>query len=217
MITAVLPLLLGCGGNGTGGKPGSGGAPGSGGMPGSGGTSSSGGAPGSGGTSSSGGVTGSGGLAPPGSGGATASSGGIPGSGGGGAGTGGAGSGGAANAPPFELAGKWTYLGPSDVPHDLTINQGSMLYEDVEGQWSSKWTITSYDNVLHHFQVTFDSSSGSYLPVGQSMSGTYDRGVAFLTIQLAKGSSYPPLEGAGSCTGTDGTLIPECRLYTMPN
>ena len=184
MIGAVVPLLLGCGGNGTSGMHGSGGAPGSG------GTSSSGGAPGSGGTSSTGGATGSGGLAPPGSGGTTAS---------------------------VEIAGKWTYLGPSDVPHDLTINQGSMVYEDVDGKWSSKWTITAYDAALHHFQVTFDSGSGSYLPVGQSMSGTYDRGVAFLTIQLAKGSSYPPLEGAGSCTGTDGALIPECRLYTMPN
>jgi hypothetical protein len=140
----------------------------------------------------------------------TGGSGGATGSGGG--------SGGNTTSPPFELEGKWTYLGPADAPHDLTIEHGSMVYDDVDGKWSSKWTITAYDNGLHHFQVTFDSGSGSYLPVGESMSGTYDLGVAFLTIQLAKGlSSYPPVEGAGSCTSTDGTIFPDCRLYTKPH
>ena len=119
---------------------------------------------------------------------------------------------------PFELNGGWTYLGPSDVPHDLTISPGSMVYTDVDGQWSSTWTVTSYDNDLHHFQVKFDSGSGSYLPVGQSMSGTYDL-KTFLTIQLANGlTSYPPLQSPGSCTSaTDGTPIPDCRLYVKLN
>jgi hypothetical protein len=126
--------------------------------------------------------------------------------------------GGSTTTPPpgaFEIEGAWTYLGPSDGPHDLTIGNGSMVYTDVAGKWSSKWTIKSFDNGLHHFQVTFDSGSGTYLPVGQSMSGTYESGAAVLTVQLANGlTSYPPLQSAGTCTGsTDGTPIPECRLY----
>jgi len=191
MITAVLPLLLGCTGSGGAMKTGSGGAPASG----SGGS-------GSGGSSSMAGMTG-------GSGGATGS---------------GGGSGGNTTPPqPFEIDGRWTFLGPnpSDVPHDLTIEDGSMVYEDVDGMWSSKWKIKTYDNGLHHFQVTFESGMGTYLPVDQNMSGlsgTYDRGSAFLTIQLGKGlSEYPALRGAGSCTADDGTIYPDCRLYVKLN
>ncbi len=133
-----------------------------------------------------------------------------------------AGCGGGSTTPPpqpFELTGAWIYLGPSDGPHDLTIGNGSMVYTDVAGQWSSQWTIKSYDNGLHHFQTNFDSGTGSYLPVGQSMSGTYELTNTLLTIQLAEGlTSYPPLEGAGTCTSaTDGTPIPECRLYIKGN
>ena len=115
----------------------------------------------------------------------------------------------------FEIDGAWIYLGPSDVPHDLTIGGGSMVYADVEGMWSSHWTIKAYDNGLHHFQIAFDAGSGTYLPVGQSMSGTYDLTGSLLTVQLANGvASYPPLESAGTCTAaTDGTPIPQCRTY----
>jgi hypothetical protein len=115
----------------------------------------------------------------------------------------------------FELDGAWLYLGPSDVPHDLTINQGSMVYADVDGHWSSNWSIKAYDNAAHHFQLVFSSGSGTYLPVGESMSGAYDVSGTFLTVQLAKGlASYPPLQSPGTCTGTaDGTPIPDCRIY----
>lgn len=128
------------------------------------------------------------------------------------------GCGGSTSSPPqdpFAIDGAWIYLGPSDVPHDLTISNGSMVYTDVEGKWSSHWTITAYDNALHHFQVTFDSGTGTYLPVGQSISGAYDLTGATLTTQLANGlTSYPPLESAGTCTAaTDGAPIPECRTY----
>jgi len=120
---------------------------------------------------------------------------------------------------PFELDGAWIYLGPSDGPHDLTISDGSMVYTDVAGQWSSTWTVTSHDNALHHFQTAFVSGSGSYLPVGQTMSGTYELSSTLLTIQLANGlTSYPPLQSAGTCTSaTDGTPIPDCRLYIKQN
>jgi len=125
------------------------------------------------------------------------------------------------NPPPeaFAIDGAWSYLGPSDVPHDLTISNGSMVYTDGEGMWSSHWTIKAYDNGLHHFQVAFDSGTGTYLPVGESMSGAYDLSGMLLTVQLASGlASYPPLEGAGTCTAAaDGTPIPECRLYIKQN
>jgi len=126
------------------------------------------------------------------------------------------GCGGSTTPPPaFELEGGWTYLGPSDGPHDLTIAGGSMVYTDVAGQWSSRWTIKARDNGLHHFQIAFDSGSGTYLPVGQSLSGTYQLTGALLTVQLANGlAAYPPLQGAGSCTSaTDGAAFPDCRLY----
>jgi hypothetical protein len=128
-----------------------------------------------------------------------------------------AGCGGGSSNPPeaFAIDGAWIYLGPSDVPHDLTISDGAMVYTDVDGMWSSHWTIKAYDNALHHFQVTFDSGSGSYLPVGQSMSGSFELTGSNLTTQLSNGlSSYPPLESPGSCTAAaDGSPIPECRVY----
>jgi hypothetical protein len=130
---------------------------------------------------------------------------------------------GGSTTPPrpqaFELDGAWTYLGPSDGPHDLTIGDDSMVYTDVAGTWSSKWTIKSYDNGLHHFRVAFVSGTGTYLPVGQSMSGTYDLKDKLLTIQLANDvGSYPPLQSAGTCTSeTDGSPVPDCRLYIKQN
>lgn len=115
---------------------------------------------------------------------------------------------------PFDLDGAWLYLGPSDAPHTLTVGQGSMAYQDVEGQWSSNWTIKTYDNAAKHFQVVFGSGSGTYLPVGESMSGAYDVSGTFLTVQLAKDlASYPLLQSAGACTNADGSLVPDCRLY----
>ena len=115
---------------------------------------------------------------------------------------------------PLEIEGSWLYLGPSDVPHDLQIGSGKMTYVDVDGQWSSSWTIKAYDNGLKHFQITFDSGSGAYLPMGQSLSGAYDVGATLLTVQLAKdASAYPPLQGPGTCTATDGMPVPDCRLY----
>ena len=132
------------------------------------------------------------------------------------------GCGGSTTTPPpeaFELEAGWTYLGPSDGPHDLTIADGAMVYTDVAGMWSSRWTITAHDNELHHFQVTFDSGSGTYLPVGQSMSGTYDLSQTLLTVQLANGlAAYPPLQSPGTCTAaTDGAPIPDCRTYIKQN
>lgn len=120
---------------------------------------------------------------------------------------------------PFEIKGAWLYLGPSDVPHNLTISDGSMVYTDVVGNWSSNWTIKAYDNGLRHFQVVFGSGSGTYIPVGDSMSGAYDVSGAALTVQLAKGlAAYPPLQGPGTCTGaTDGMPIADCRLYIKQN
>src|SRR5688572_24608947 len=100
---------------------------------------------------------------------------------------------------PFELDGAWIYLGPSDVPHNLTIGDSTMGYKAVAMDWSSDWTIKAYDNDLHHFQAVFRSGSGTYLPMGQSTSGTYDLSGALLTIQLAQGlSSYPTVQGAGT-------------------
>jgi hypothetical protein len=123
-----------------------------------------------------------------------------------------------ATPPPkaFEIEGNWLFLGPTTETHDLTIGHGSMAYTEPDGKWSSNWTIKAYDNTLHHFQITFGSGSGTYLPVGQSFSGTYDVG-GFLTIQLANGlASYPPLQAPGTCTvGPD--VVPDCRLYVKQN
>ena len=94
-----------------------------------------------------------------------------------------------------------------------------MVYADVDGTWSSHWTITMYDNELHHFQAAFVSGSGTYLPTGQSLSGTYDLKDALLTVQVAAGlAAYPPLQSPGTCTGaTDGEPVPDCRLYIKQN
>jgi len=120
---------------------------------------------------------------------------------------------------PFEIDGAWLYLGPSDVPHDLDIGQGSMVFTDVAGSWSSKWTIKAHDNGAHHFQIEFASGSGAYLPVGSSMSGAYDVNGTLLTLQLADGlASYPPLQGPGTCTSAaDGMPVPGCKLYVKKN
>jgi hypothetical protein len=119
----------------------------------------------------------------------------------------------------FELNGSWIYLGPSDVPHDLKIENGAVVFSDVAGNWASNWTIKSYDNAGQHFQLLFGSGSGSYLPVGQSKSAAYDLSGTLLTIQLAPGvASYPPLQGAGTCTGAaDGAPLPDCKLYIKQN
>jgi hypothetical protein len=116
-------------------------------------------------------------------------------------------------AKPFDIEGAWTYLGPSDGPHDLTITRTSMVYTDVDMKWASKWTVKAYDNDLHQFQVTFESGSGTYLPMGQSMSGSYELSGSTLTTQLANGASYPTLQFAGACTDSNGTPVLECRLY----
>lgn len=120
---------------------------------------------------------------------------------------------------PFELDGPWIYLGPSDPPHDLKISDGTMDFADVAGAWAASFTIKSYDNDLHHFQLLFSSGTGSYLPVGDSLSGTYDLSGSLLTLQFAKGlASYPPLQGAGTCTSaTDGAPLPDCKLYIKKN
>jgi hypothetical protein len=132
-----------------------------------------------------------------------------------------AGCGGDNASPPaaFELDGAWTYLGPLDGPHDLTIGHGAMLFKDLNGTWSSNWTIKSYDNALHHFHIGFTSGTGTYLPTGKDLSGTYDLMGSLLTVQVATGAaSYPSLQGAGTCTsGSDGTPLPECRLYIKGN
>jgi hypothetical protein len=132
------------------------------------------------------------------------------------------GCGGSTPAPPaeaFELQGAWAYLGPSDGPHDLAIGPGSMAYTDADGTWSSQWTVKAYDNQLHHFQIAFVSGSGTYLPVGQSLSGTYDLRDTLLTVQTTNGlSAYPPLQSPGTCTGAaDGAPVPDCRLYIKQN
>jgi hypothetical protein len=115
---------------------------------------------------------------------------------------------------PFEIEGPWLYLGPSDGPHTLTIERTSMTYADLDGKWSSHWTIQAYDNVLNHFQVAFASADGAYLPMGQTMSGAYDVSGTLLTVQLANGMAYPVLQGAGTCTSpADGMPLPDCRLY----
>jgi hypothetical protein len=119
-----------------------------------------------------------------------------------------------------ELKAAWTYLGPSDGPHDLVITDETMVYTDVAGAWSSSWKIKAVDNALHHFQVTFVfvSGTGTYLPMGASMSGTYELS-GLLTVQLANGlAAYPQLRSPGTCTeAADGTAIPECRTYIKKN
>lgn len=115
---------------------------------------------------------------------------------------------------PFEIAGKWLFLGPSEGLHNLTITDTSLEYTDVDGKWSSTWNIKSYDNSLHHFQMAFGSGSGTYLPEGQTLSGTYVVDAQIMSLQLASGTaSYPSLRSPDSCTESDSTPIPDCRLY----
>lgn len=123
-----------------------------------------------------------------------------------------------AQAEPLELDGSWIYLGPSDVPHDLQLSDTSASFTDVAGSWSSTWTVKSYDNDLHHLQLAFGSGSGSYLPVGDTLSATYEVSGTLLTLQLAKGTAYPSLQGAGTCTSAaDGLPLPDCKLYIKKN
>lgn len=114
---------------------------------------------------------------------------------------------------PFDIVGSWLYLGPSDVPHTLKISQTTMAYADVAGQWSSSWTLNAYDNGARHFQLAFGSGTGTYLPVGPSLSGAYEVTGTLLTVQTAQGSAYPQLQGPGTCTAADGMPFTDCRLY----
>jgi hypothetical protein len=114
----------------------------------------------------------------------------------------------------FELQGQWLYLGPWDGEHTIKISNGSVIYSDINGEWSSTWTLKDYDNGLHHFQMVFDSGTGTYLPVGQKISGTYVLDGQMLTVQLTDGlGSYSTVQSPGSCTAEGGKLISDCRLY----
>ncbi len=120
----------------------------------------------------------------------------------------------AAPRAAFELDGSWVFLGPGDGPHTLKISDTSMVYTDLDGQWSSSWSIKQYDNALHHFQVTFGSGTGTYIPVGQNMTGTYVLNAPMLAVQLGNSpGSYPSMESPDSCTDAASTPIPDCRLY----
>jgi hypothetical protein len=115
---------------------------------------------------------------------------------------------------PFELDGEWLYLGPWDGEHTLKISSESMVYADIAGEWSSSWSIKEYDNGLHHFQIAFNSGTGTYYPDGQNRSGTYVLSGAILTVQLTDGiGAYSPVQSPGSCTEEDSALIPDCRMY----
>ena len=118
---------------------------------------------------------------------------------------------------PLDIQGTWVFLGPGDGLHRLKITDQSMIYSDVDGQWSSTWTIKQSDNKLHHFQLVFASGTGTYFPTGQDKSGTYDVTGNELTVQLADGlASYPPMKSPTSCKdGTDN--IPDCSLYYKEN
>jgi hypothetical protein len=119
---------------------------------------------------------------------------------------------------PFELDGKWLFLGPWDGEHTIKIDDASMEYDDISGTWSSTWDLKSYDNELHHFQIAFTSGTGTYFPEGQNFSGTYVLSDPILTIQLASGTdSYMTVESPGSCTKGDEERIPDCRLYVKQN
>ena len=118
----------------------------------------------------------------------------------------------------FEIQGKWLYLGPGDNVHTLTISNVSIVYSAIDGTWSSNWTIKDYDNGLRHFQLVFESGTGTYSPTGQNISATYDLNGAILTVQLADGlESYSPVTSPGSCTEGGSTQIPNCGLYMNDN
>ncbi len=123
-----------------------------------------------------------------------------------------------APAPAFELDGTWLYLGPWDGEHTLKIGDASVEYAGINGEWSSDWTMKSYDNGLHHFQIAFKAGTGTYLPSGQSFSAAYVLNAPMLTVQLASGgSAYPAVESPGSCTKNGEERIPDCRLYVKQN
>jgi hypothetical protein len=125
----------------------------------------------------------------------------------------------AATAPPeaFELQGTWLYLGPGDRVHHLEIANASMVYTDIAGEWSSDWTVKDYDNRLEHFEIVFKSGTGTYLPEGQTMSGTYVLTGAILTVQLANGAgAYSPVQDP-SCTQGGADLVPDCGRYMKEN
>ncbi|HEY5958945.1 MAG TPA: hypothetical protein VIV60_20440 [Polyangiaceae bacterium] len=114
----------------------------------------------------------------------------------------------------FELGGRWLFLGPGDVMHRLQITDESMVYTDIDGNWTSTWTIQRYDNSLHQFQLVFGSGTGTYYPHGESFSGTYVVNGAILTAQLADGlGTYPPMLSPGSCTDGDSNPLADCGLY----
>jgi hypothetical protein len=118
----------------------------------------------------------------------------------------------------FELDGTWVYLGPWDGEHMLEISNKSMVYAAIAEDWSSDWSIEQYDNGLHRFRIAFESGTGTYLPVGQNMSGAYVLSGEILTVQLSDDAgSYPPVESPGSCTTEDSELIPDCRIYMHQN
>jgi hypothetical protein len=112
----------------------------------------------------------------------------------------------------FEIRGSWLYLGPWDQLHTLEISNTSITYTGSGDDWSSNWTVKDYDDRLQRFQMIFKSGTGSYLPTGQSLSGTYDLSGAILAIQLADGlGSYLPLET--SCLTASSERIANCGRY----
>lgn len=174
---------------------------------------------GCGGGGSSGGGAGSSGEG----GGSSSAGGGSSGGGAGSSGGGGGSSGGAStsasktdstvSSKPLSIEGSWLFLGPTGPGHRITITSKSMKYKGTEEDWESSWTIKTYDNDRHQFQLVFDSGHGSAYPSGESFSATYDATETILSVQLAKGlDSYPELKSPGSCTeGSDN--IPDCKLY----
>jgi hypothetical protein len=119
---------------------------------------------------------------------------------------------------PFELQGTWLYLGPGDRVHTIEVSNASMAYTDIGGEWSSDWTIKGYDNGLDHFQIAFKSGTGTYLPEGQSFSGTYVWDGAILVVQLTDGlGSYSPVQSPSCIKEGSSTLIPNCGRYMKEN
>jgi hypothetical protein len=114
----------------------------------------------------------------------------------------------------FEIAGNWLFLGPASGEHRIKISDTSMVYSAVDGTWSSTWTIKDYDNALDHFEIVFGSGTGTYMPTGDNLSGTYVLENVMLSIQLAKGlGAYSPVKYAGSCTDSDSKPVADCGLY----
>jgi hypothetical protein len=115
----------------------------------------------------------------------------------------------------FELDGKWLYLGPSGKAHTIQISDASMAYADVDGEWSSSWSVKQYDKGQHHFQIVFKSGNGTYYPAGPNMSGTYVLNSGMLTVQVASGlGSYPTVQSPGSCMAGSAP-ISDCGIYMI--